>query len=116
MKKSVLHYERPTVSRRATPVNIPLDGGTVLSLTMGVASLAFAMSCDWGFDIFLAIPIGLALGVFTGILAIRATTTIVANAESWKDMGMWLGLAAAQVGPLLILGAMAWAFGHAHGC
>jgi hypothetical protein len=82
------------------------------SLVAGVGALLCAFLMDWGYNILLAWPISVVLGLAQLVLAWRAW-----RREQYAPSGTSVAVLVLAVGGLLLnVVAFFWASFHAHGC
>ncbi|MBF5041873.1 hypothetical protein FGE12_05680 [Aggregicoccus sp. 17bor-14] len=93
----------------AKPVHLAFG---VASLAAGAGALLCAVLMDWSYNVILAWPVSIALGVAQLVFVWRAW-----RREQSASSGTSLAVLALAVGGLLLnVIAFFWASSHAHGC
>jgi hypothetical protein len=114
--KPVLNYARPSGFRSASLGLTPGFIAHCASAGVGAVLLLYSLSHDWSWEVFLALPVGIAILLAQAFLAFGGWLTVLCNRRAFTFSEWWLPVLVVSAGPLGTAAGLWHAFSSAHGC
>ena len=114
--KTPLHYARPGTTRPGFPA---VSSALVLhyaSFGLGIALLLYSVCRDWSWDVFAALPVGIAVLVAQSFLVFAGLVMLLSGRRAITVPEWWLPFFIIAAGPLTTIAALWHAVSAARGC